>query len=205
MNAEDPSRFYHNLSFALAFSSLMLTPNDVSSFREEGDEFHLITKGNRKMILQPDEVVYFDKNDSEDLMVYDFFDIREMTGNNKSRIEDYDSSFVNEINFYKSKRSGFNGKDLVLSSRLNTGQLLDADYGQGIAMIKAIRMLKNAGLNGKFAHQRGDKRYYKRIKLDFFKREVSPIMENDLTFKQVYEMKQEEGVPWKTIEKLRHR
>ena len=79
---------------------------------------------------------------------------------------------------------------------------MNSDYGQGMARIKTARILKSEGLRGDFAWQRGEKKYYKSIKFDFAGREVVPRVEQKMTFKEVYGMKQVKGEPWKTWKRL---
>jgi hypothetical protein len=85
---------------------------------------------------------------------------------------------------------------------LSDKQLLDPDYSQGIARLKAARIFKSEGLKGDYAWQRGDKKYYKSIKFDFADRTVLPKVEQKMTFKEVYEMKQIKGEPWKMWKRL---
>jgi len=205
MNAENPKQFYNNLTFALSVTSLLICPNNVSNFRETDGLVEIITKGNRKVKLEVDEVVYFDKLvDKYD--VYDFFDVREMSWTDVDIIEDKEEDFVRQINFYNSPRTDNNrSRDIVAASRLTQKQLLSPDLSQGIAMIKILRMLKSAGVNGKYAWTRKETRYYKRPKLEFYRRIVSQRCETKHTFKEIYEMKQEEGDAWKMLETLRKR
>ena len=79
---------------------------------------------------------------------------------------------------------------------------LDPDYGQGMARIKTARILKSEGLRGDFAWQRGDKKYYKSIKFDFAGRDVLPKVEQMMTFKEVWNMKQKQGEPWTMWKRL---
>ena len=205
MNAENPKQFYNNLTFALSITSLLVCPNNVSNFRETDGLVEIITKGNRKVKLEADEIIYFDKLiDQYD--VYDFFDVREMSWTDVNIIEDKEEDFIHQINFYHSPRTDNNrSRDIVASSRMTQKQLLSPDWGQGIAMLKMLRMLKSAGVNGKYAWTRKDTRYYKRPKLEFYRRVVAQKCETKHTFKEIYEMKQEEGDPWKTLEKMRKR
>lgn len=205
MNASNPKELYNNLVFALSLSSLMLCPNNIASIREEDASVNIITKGNRRLVVYPDEVIYFDKA-TDVFNVYDFFDTREMAFTDTKRIEDLSSDFIYQLDFYKTPRS-FNSKtrDLVGSSRMTHEMLLSPDYGQGISMIKILRMLKSEGITGKFAWERKGKRYYKRPRIEFYRRVVSQSLETKYTLKDINEMKQQEGAPWKMLEKLRKR
>lgn len=205
MNAANPKQLYNNLTFALGLTSLLIYPNKISNIRKYKKEVNIITSGNRKITLHVDEFDRFDK-ETEMFNVYDFFDTREMSSNDATILTDPDGDFIYQLNLYKTPRVEHNKtKDLVGSSRMNMKQLLSPDYGQGIAMLKMLRMLKSAGINGKFAWQRGDKRYYKRPKLEFYRRVTSQVLKPKYSFDEIYNMEQIREKPWKTLETLRKR
>ena len=205
MNAANPKELYNNLVFSLSVTSLLLCPDNVVSIREDGDGINIVTKGNRKLTVYPDELTRFDEK-LETFNVYDFFDTREMSANDTSMLTDPDEDFIYQLNRYKTPRVEHNRtKDLVGASRMTLEQLLSPDYGQGIAMLKILRMLKSAGINGKFAWQRKDKRYYKRPKIEFFKRVTSQVLKPIYSLEEIFNMKQMEEKPWKTLEMLRKR
>jgi len=205
MNASNPKELYNNLVFSLSITSLMLCPNNVATIREDTDSVNIITNGNRKFVVYPDEIVYFDEK-QDVYNVYDFFDTREMTSTNVRIIEDPSDDFIYQLNLYKAPRSS-NAKtrDMVGSSRMSKDMLLSPDYGQGISMLKILRMLKSEGINGKFAWERKGTRYYKRPKIEFYRRVVSQSLKPRYSLEKIYKMKQEEGTPWKTLERLRKR
>lgn len=203
-NAYNPKHFQKNLLFTLSLTSLMLYPNNISSVRQEDDlTITVITKGNRLIRIDPDEVVFFDK-ETDMYDVYDFFNSREMTPHATSEIVDSDSDFVNRINFYNSPRVSNNiVRDMVTTSEMNYEQVIDPDYSPGIVKIKILRMMSNAGLKGNFNRQSGIKRYYKTPKIEFHKRIISQRPEPLYSFAEVYNMEQEQGEPWKILEMLR--
>lgn len=203
INAENPKQLYSNLIFVLSLNSLLLFQGNISSVREEPGEVVIITKGNRKITIIAEEVIHFDKKMSSH-NVYDFFDVREMSSHNKKQIVDPDSNFVHQIDFYNSPRTAQSThNDLVASSRMTSDDLLDPNLGQGIVKIKIARMLKSAGIEGKFAWQRKEKRYYKKPKIVFYKRVIAPTVETTMTFKDIYNLEQSKGRPWKMLETMR--
>ena len=205
MNAKNPKQLYNNLTFALSLGSLLLCPGNISTIREQDGFVNIITKGSRKFEIKTEYINHFDAN--LDLFnVYDFFDTREMTPHDIETIKDPDSNFIYQVDFYRSPRV-FNcrTRDVVGASRMTQEQLLSPDWGQGIAMLKMLRMFKSEGINGKFAWQRNDKRYYKRPKIEFYKRVVSQQTVPKYCFDEIYNMKQEEGDAWKMLERLRKR
>ena len=121
VNADNPKQLYNNLTFSLAATSLLLCPNNVSNIRESNGEVNIITKGNRRVILQADNVLYFDKQTNLH-NVYDFYDTREMSRTNASVLTDPEEDFVYQINLYNSPRASHNrSKDVVAASRMTLG------------------------------------------------------------------------------------
>ena len=199
MNATNVKELWSNLSFAMSVSSLLLYPNDIQTIRME-DNLTIMTKGNRRIIFHPDEVVMFDKEENM-FGVYDFFDVKHLKPHSVTRIED-NSDFVSQLDFYT-----FNGptRGLLAASKMTQKEVLDPDLGQGIAKLKAVRMMEDEGLTGPFSRTYKGKRYYKKPKIEFHKRVVTPLFESNCSFGEAYNMKQKEGEAWKMIERLRTR
>jgi hypothetical protein len=189
-NVKNGEEFTQNLLFITGLTSLLIEGGNVAGLRP--DDKKLITKGNRRITLSTDVEIFDAKN----------------TGFNGQSHEttriDSDDNFCNRVLFYESNRNGVNWrtKDFTSVSHLTDKEVLDAEYGQGIARIKTARMLKAEGLKGDYAWSNGDKKYYKSIKFDFAGREVLPRVEQKLTFKKVWEMKQIEGDAWKMWKRL---
>lgn len=206
MNAENPKQFYSNLFFSLSFSSLLLCPDNVSNVYEDDSIVKIITKGNRKKEIKPDELLYFDKEETGAFDVIDFFDTRECTPHDFLEIRDNTSEFVKKINFMGTPRAyNKKTKDIFALSRLDADEVLDPDYSQGISRLKVLRMMKDAGITGKYNNTINGKNYFKKPLIEFHKRIRTPIVESYMDFDKVYKMKQEEGEAWSLIEKLRSR
>ena len=84
-------------------------------------------------------------------------------------------------------------------------QLLDPSYGNGIAKIKVLRMLKSEGITGPMSVRTEKKIYYKNPKIEFFERVTSERSKPLHSFEDIYNMKQTEGEAWKMIQKLKAR
>ena len=188
----------------MALSSLLLFPGNVESIREEDDGIAVITKGSRIKKLKTNSLTYFDEKIPDSFDVYDFFDTKLMRRHDRDELLGKDD-FVSQINFYKSRRDSVSTKDLVSSSRLTREQLLDPSYGNGIAKIKVLRMLKSEGITGPLSVRTEKKIYYKNPKIEFFERVVSERSKTLHSFKEIYSMKQTEGEEWKMIQKLKAR
>jgi len=202
-DCDNPKHLSSNLSFALSLGGLMPYSGRIESVRVEGGALRVMTRGNKRIDIQAEEIVYFDK-DLHDYNVYDFFDTRQMTTHDLEQISDDTDEFIKKINFYRSPRvlSGTT-KDFIGRSTMDHQQLLSPDYGPGIAKIKVMRMLKAAGLKGRYSQTYNNKRYYRNPKIDFHKRIISQMYEPLHDFRSIYKMNQQEEKPWKTFETLR--
>lgn len=67
-------------------------------------------------------------------------------------IEDNSNNFVKKVYFYISKRIAINTtkKDLVAVSKIDDRDLNNPDYSENIARLKTLRMMKDAGIKGKW-------------------------------------------------------
>lgn len=194
-----------NLSFALALGGLMPYAGRIETVRVEGDALNIMTKGNKKVKIQAEEIVRFDK-DLKDYHVYDFFNSRQMTSHDLEQIFDNTDEFIKKINFYRSPRVlGGTTKDFIGSSTMSHKNLLSPDFGPGIAKIKVMRMLKSAGLKGRYSQTYNDKRYYRNPKIEFHKRVVAQMYEPLYNFDNIYNMNQQKEGPWKTFETLKNK
>lgn len=202
-DCSNPKQLSSNLAFALALGGLMPAGGNVENIRVDDGNIKVITKGNRKIEIEADEVLNFDKR-LKDYEVHDFFDSRAMRAHDLSEILDDTDYFIKKINFYLSPRAS-NGvtKDFIGSSNLTYKQLLSPDYGPGIAKIKVMRMIKEAGLRGSLSQVYKGKEYYKNPKIEFYKRVVAQRYEPIYSFDTIYNMKQLEGKAWKTFETLK--
>lgn len=176
---------------------------NIENIRQEGNCLKIITKGNRRVEIEVEEIIHFDKY-LKDYWVYDFFDSRQMRAHEANEIFDDTDEFVKKINFYMSPRAA-NGttKDFIGSSNLTHKQLLSPDYGPGISKIKVMRMLKQAGLTGRLSQVYKGKEYYKRPKIEFHKRVVTQAYKPLYDFNTIYNMEQHEEKAWKTFETLK--
>jgi len=203
MNAENPKELWANLCFAMGMTSLLLFQGNVENVREEEGELAVITKRARVKRVKTNNVVYFDKLVKDTFDVYDFFDTRSMRLHDLWEIKD-DDDFVSQINFYYSPRQhGNKTKDLVAASTMTHEQVLDPSYGNGIVRLKVLRMLAREGITGPLSVRTEKKTYYKKPKIDFYKRVVSQRIKPLHSFEEVYNMKQIKGEAWKMIESLR--
>ena len=191
--------FLSNLLFIMGLTNLLKYPDNVSSYRLEDKS--IITKHNTRVYFTSEPEI-FDGEPTGEHQVFDEFFWR------KGRVHDIDllesgEDFCHKIHFYPSKRSVPGAtKDFTIVSIMDEEQLLDIDYGNGLARIMAGRIMKEAGIKGEISRKFNGKTYYKNPKFDFHDRVVLPRLEQKLNFKQVFNMKQKEGKAWTTWQKL---
>jgi len=204
-DCDNPKRLSSNLSFALSLGGLMPYGGNIENIRISKDHIRVITKGSRRVEIEADDIIHFDKN-LKDYWVYDFFDSRQMRAHEINEILDDTDQFVKKINFYLSPRAT-NGitKDFIGSSNLTHKQLLSPDYGPGIAKLKVMRMLKEAGLTGPLSQVYKGKEYYKNPKIEFYKRVITQMYNPMYEFNTIYNMNQQEEKAWKTFKALKSR
>lgn len=201
-NASDIVEMITNLSFIMGFTGLLLHPSNVQNLRID-DAIRLITNNNRTIIYDATPV-HFDGSQEKLFDVYDEFYWRRGTAHHIDALKSRER-FCRKINFYSSRRNNVKQttKDLTVTSIMEQDQVLNADYGNGVVRIKALRMMAKAGLKGQLGMIKNGKEYYKRIKMDFHAREVIPRFKQMMTFEEVFGMDQQKEKPWKTFEKLR--
>jgi hypothetical protein len=206
LNAENANQLWSNLSFAMALSGLLLCPDNIENIRHVEDGIDIVSKGQRIMNIKSDKILNFDEKIQDSFDVYDFFDTRSTKVHDHWQIDD-DSDFVRRINFYVSPRIGVKKctKDFVSLSRMTQKELLDPDYGNAIVRLKAMRMMSDNGITGPLSVRTETKTYYKKPKVDFYKRIVSERTKKIFSFKEVYDMEQARGDSWKMIQKLKAR
>lgn len=200
---DNPKHLSSNLSFALSLTGLMPYGGNIENIRIDKNLIKVITKGNRRVEIEADETVHFDKP-LKNYWVYDFFDCRQMRSHDAEMLFDDTDEFIKKINFYASPRtSNVLTKDFIGSSTMTHEELLSPDYGPGIAKLKVMRMFKDAGLKGPFSQTYKGKDYFKRPKIDFHKRVVAQQYQPLHDFKTIYNMEQQQEKAWKTFETLK--
>ena len=199
-NAQTAREMIPNLIFTMSLTSLLLYNGNVSSFRSENQE--LITKGNTKIVIN-EEVEIFDGKSIGVNQVFDDFYWRAGKPHDRTLIKS-EEDFCKRIVFYQSRRSNVSKlvKDFTVISLMSDDELLDPSYGNGIVRIKTQRMFKKNDIKGEFSWQRGDKRYYKKVKFDFERRSVLPKLKQKMTFKEAWNLEQKKEKPWIMWKKL---
>lgn len=202
-NASNAYEFWANLSFCMGLTGLLLYPNNVENIRQDDNSVTISTKGAKIIEISSNHITWFDKVLDGSFDVYDYFDVRSAKYHSVSVINST-SDFVRKINFFPSPRTGANQtKDLVASSRMTQEQLLSPDWGNGIVRLKVLRMMDSEGITGSLSSKTKTKTYYKKPKINFYKRVVSNRIEPIHSLIDIVNMKQVKEQAWKTAQILK--
>jgi len=200
--ASDIEEFVSNMFFIMGLTNLLKQPKNVSSYRLEDKT--IITKHNTRVHFTSEPEI-FDGEPTGEHQVFDEFFWR------RGKVHDIDllesgEDFCSKIHFYLSRRGlPLGTKDFTVVSRMDKEQLLDIDYGNGLARIMASRMMKEAGITGEISRVYKGKTYYKRPVFEFNNRFVLPRLKQKMSFKEAMKLEQKEGKAWTTWKKLTSR
>ena len=169
------SQVWDRLLFVMAMSGLVIFPNNIRSFRNENNEITIITLSNTKIKVQYDHIVEFDKEQTDELRVYDWFAVRSGTRHEFDTLADPTSDFCHTLLFHPSTRKTTRKdvKDVCSVSTISEKQLNDLDYSEGYARIKTLKMMKEAGIRGQSNgyNKKGLQLHYA-VKIEHMYREV---------------------------------
>ena len=202
------SELWDRLTFILSLTGLVVFPRTIKNHRENENEFVIVTDNNKRIVLSADEVIAFDTINVDKVFMYDWFNVR--SGNN----HDYDilvddDEFVNKVYFYKSKRIGRNRrmKDIVTESYINKADAQSIDYGEGIARLKTLKMMQDAGIRGQSnGYSKTGKQQHYAIKIEHTHREIYQDYKPAVQLEHLLEQEPDRGEQWDLTKKLfRHK
>ena len=191
---------WNRIYFLLCMSGLIINPLPTQNIRIEDNEIIYVTTGNRKVIVEIDEMIEFEK-EQEKYLVYDWFDVKSGAKHEFDHLEDSKNFFVQFLRFYPSMRRNVRrAKDVVAISNLTKDDLVDFNYSEGMARLKTIKMMKEAGIRGKSngISKAGYKLHYA-VKLEHSHREAFPKMEYKMSVEEILNLEQSKD-PMKFLE-----
>ena len=202
------SEMWDRLSFILSMAGLIMMPNIIRTVRQDNKKIIFTTEGNSRTTINYNTLISFDKENESESHVYDWFDVKSLSKLQTDKIS-YKDNFVKDMYFYRSKRLGTptTKKDLVVYSKVKSSEIYDYDKSESYCRLKAIEMMKQAGMRGKpnGYNSRGTALYYA-IKIEHTHREIIKDYIPKFTFKQIMKKRKKEGDVWNLAKKLfRHR
>jgi len=181
-----------SLAYKLALEGNAPFGNKVASIRlEENKTLKITTKNSRIFHVKYEKLRLFDTENVYDLpfaadkvtkgfRVFDWFNVHQGTKHSVDFLEDKESNLVKNIRFYITDRvmGTHNFKDLVTESLLTADQLYNIEYSDTYSRLKALSMMKSAGIKGPLnGTDRNGRVVYRPLKIDSARREVIPVTE----------------------------
>jgi len=194
---------WNRLYTALAMGGLVLNPLETQNWRLEDSLLTFITPKNGKITVNAKKFLLFDEP-TEVCKVYDWFDMTSGGATDRELLESLDDCFVSKLMFFPSKRANVQrSKDVVSVSTLSCDQLEDPEYSEGIARLKALSLMKKAGMRGKKngVNKRGTPLHYA-LKIEHSYREVIPVLKPFMPIGSVLSLKKQKGAMWRLTEDL---
>jgi len=205
LDAPTPLQVWDRLCFLLSMSGILLFPNNIAGYRKENENLVLMTNFNKRMIISYKKLNEFDHQETGWYHVYDFYDWRAGGNHDINEIIDPQDEFIKTIKFYSSDREnvGSHVKDLVGISYLSDEHLKGVENSPIYSRLKMLQMIKKEGIQGSVVgyNSKGLPKFRKPV-IEFNKRVVVPHYVPEISFKDVYEMKQKKGYTWKLLEKM---
>jgi len=202
------SELWDRLSFILSLTGLVIFPSLIKTHRESEDKFVIITDHNKRITIGAEQIINFDIINRNKVFIYDWFNVR--SGNN----HDYEiltdsGEFINKVHFYTSKRIGRNKrmKDLVAESYIDEADKQSIDYGEGIARLKVLKMMKEAGIRGQSnGYSKAGKQQHYAVKIEHTHREIYSDYKPVVPIEKLLPQEPDRGEQWNLTKKLfRHK
>ena len=203
------SEMWDRLTFLMSMTGQIIMPNIVKTNRKEKNKITLITEHNKRIVVNFEEGVVFEDVDYDNVNVYDWFHVRSGNNHQYNIIEDPQYSFVHTLHFYRPNRVGSNSnkKDVCAASYMSKNELSSPYSTESMARLKALKMMKNAGIRGQSNGYRADGSHsHYSIKIEHAYREVTNNYKPLRTIDEIIENRKEGGHSWNLAKKLfRHK
>ena len=203
------SEMWDRLTFLLSMSGQIIFPNTVKTFRSDKNRFVLVTEFNKRITVVADEVVAWEEQLDGRVNVYDWFHVRSGNNHQYNRITDHRYDFVHTLHFYPANRIGSNGvmKDACAESVLSTEDLSTPDFAEGIARLKVLKMMKDAGIRGQSnGYAKNGTQLHYAVKIEHTHREVMHDYQPVRDISDILCDERREGKAWNLAKRLfRHK
>lgn len=181
---ENRIELWNKFAFNLSFGGYMPFVNKIDSIRLEDDYIKAITvdnlllkiKYNKLYISDPYKVEGLPANHehtNDKVIIQDYFDVTSGMHHEHTLLTSNDE-LVSKLYFYNSTRQHNwpDSKDCVAVSLIDSSNLLNEDYSQGVVRIKSLNMMKEAGIKGK---KNGNIVKHRPINIAYNRREIIPV------------------------------
>ncbi len=203
------SEMWDRLTFLMSMTGQIIMPNIVVANRKEKGKVTLITEHNKRITVTFDKGIAFEEIDHDNVNVYDWFHVRSGNNHQYNTISDNAHKFVHTLHFYRPNRIGSNSnkRDVCAASYMPKNELLSVHNTEGMARLKTLKMMQNAGINGTSnGYRPNGKPNHHPIKIEHAYRETvhnyKPVYELDNIIKN----RKQGGRSWNLAKKLfRHK
>ena len=203
------SEIWDRLSFIMSMVGKIIVPNIITNHRLEDNKAVLITDFNKRITINFKELCLFDSVDDRTIDVYDWFNVRSGNNHTHSVLKDKKHMFVHTLHFYEATRIGNNRtmKDACAASTLKSKDLLSVHYTEGIARLKVLKMMKEAGIRGQSnGTSKSGIRLHYALKIEHTHREVKERYAPFKSIDEILKNRNRGGEAWNLAKKLfRHK
>ena len=169
------SQVWDRLVFLLSMAGLVIFPNNVQSFRQEDGVLSIIMSNNKRFKVKFKEVIEFDKDREEKMLVYDWFAVRSGARHGLDDIKVANCDFVHTLMFHPSTRAKTRNdmKDVCAISEVPESELDHIDWSSGYVRMRTLQLMKDNGIRGQSNgyNKRGKQLHYA-IKIEHMYRET---------------------------------
>ena len=158
---ENRIELWNKFAFNLAFTGYMPFANKIDNIRIEDNIVKAVTVDNLLLKIKYNKLYISDSYKVEGLpanhehannkvIIQDYFDVTSGMHHEHNLLTS-DDELVSKLYFYNSVRQHNwpNSKDCVAVSLIDSTNIFHEDYSQGIARIKVLKMMKDAGIKGR--------------------------------------------------------
>ncbi len=200
------SQVWDRLLFIMAMTGLVIFPNNIQNFRLENDKIIVITLDNKRIEVEYNEIIEFDKEKGEDVVVYDWFAVRSGATHEYNILADPNSDFCHTLLFHPSTRKSTRKeiKDVCSISTLPEKELHLSYHSETYARLKTIQMMKDAGIRGQSnGYNKYGKQLHYAIKIEHMYRELYYKYNNGYVIEDILKTElDKESQLWKLTQNL---
>ena len=169
------SQVWDRLVFLLSMAGMVIFPNNIQSFRQEDGVLSVIMNNNKRFIVSFQEVVEFDRDKQEKMLIYDWFAVRSGARHELNIVKVGNTDFVHTLLFHPSTRAKTRNdmKDVCAISEAPESEIHDIEWSVGYVRMRTMQLMKDNGIKGQSnGYNKKGKQLHYAIKLEHMYRET---------------------------------